>query len=222
MHLPFCKSMGPNLLQKTLLKHWRYEWNKLTVSQMFESIQDIFSIGYAMTPQDCIADGVLAFFLDKSSLFVPASEHLYNVLMPELWSSMETENFDLADSCFPGMSNDRLVQMALENECKRHAQEIQKQEAWLVSATRETHPAFANLELIDWNDRFGVFRIAPLAFWNSNAVKQFYDQHEVPCDSLGFSEEQILLSNPPVPSIEEKEGWMDDDGLSCVWFDTVG
>jgi phosphoadenosine phosphosulfate reductase len=56
--------------------------------------------------------------------------------------------------------------------------------AWITSIRRDQTPDRASAGKIEWDEKFGLVKINPIADWNSNQVWQYIREHDVPYNSL--------------------------------------
>lgn len=64
---------------------------------------------------------------------------------------------------------------------RRKLNELQ---AWITSIRRDQTAARANVGKIEWDNKFGLVKINPIADWNSKQVWQYIRQHNVPYNAL--------------------------------------
>jgi phosphoadenosine phosphosulfate reductase len=57
-------------------------------------------------------------------------------------------------------------------------------QAWITSIRRDQTADRARAGKIEWDEKFGLVKINPIADWNSKQVWQYIRQHEVPYNSL--------------------------------------
>ena len=56
--------------------------------------------------------------------------------------------------------------------------------AWVTSIRRDQTAARAGVGKIEWDEKFGLVKINPVADWNSKQVWQYIRQHDVPYNAL--------------------------------------
>lgn len=56
--------------------------------------------------------------------------------------------------------------------------------AWITSIRRDQTAARAGAGKIEWDEKFGLVKINPIADWNSRQVWQYIRQHDVPYNAL--------------------------------------
>jgi len=56
--------------------------------------------------------------------------------------------------------------------------------AWITSIRRDQTTARANVGKIEWDNKFGLVKMNPLADWNSEQVWQYIREHDVPYNTL--------------------------------------
>jgi phosphoadenosine phosphosulfate reductase len=64
---------------------------------------------------------------------------------------------------------------------RRKLDELQ---AWITSIRRDQTPDRANVSKIEWDEKFGLVKINPIADWSSRQVWQYVRKHDVPYNSL--------------------------------------
>jgi phosphoadenosine phosphosulfate reductase len=57
-------------------------------------------------------------------------------------------------------------------------------QAWITSIRRDQTADRASAGKIEWDEKFGLVKINPIADWNSKQVWQYIRQHDVPYNSL--------------------------------------
>jgi phosphoadenosine phosphosulfate reductase len=92
--------------------------------------------------------------------------------------------------------------------------------AWASGVRREQSPSRASLKKIQWSERYGVWRIHPLADWDEKRVQAYIVVNEIPYNPLhdiGYrSIGCIPCTRPTRPDEEERAGrWAGSDKLEC-------
>jgi phosphoadenosine phosphosulfate reductase len=57
-------------------------------------------------------------------------------------------------------------------------------QAWITSIRRDQTAARARAGKIEWDDKFGLVKINPIADWTSKQVWRYIYEHEVPYNAL--------------------------------------
>ena len=57
-------------------------------------------------------------------------------------------------------------------------------QAWITSIRRDQTPARASAGKIEWDEKFGLVKINPIADWNSTLVWQYIREHDTPYNAL--------------------------------------
>ena len=57
-------------------------------------------------------------------------------------------------------------------------------DAWVTGIRREQTPQRANTPVVEWEERFEVAKIAPLAAWDAARVEEYVKEHDVPLNPL--------------------------------------
>lgn len=61
---------------------------------------------------------------------------------------------------------------------------LKGEKAWITGIRREQSPTRAHTELIEWDDKFALVKVNPIAFWSSEQVWNYIKKHQVPYNSL--------------------------------------
>ncbi len=64
------------------------------------------------------------------------------------------------------------------------ARELEGYEAWFTGVRRDEAPTRANTELVTFDERHGLVKINPLAYWSFDDVIDYAEQHLVPVNPL--------------------------------------
>src|SRR5260370_17719864 len=56
--------------------------------------------------------------------------------------------------------------------------------AWITSIRRDQTTARAGAGKVEWDEKFGLMKINPIADWSSKQVWQYIRQHNVPYNAL--------------------------------------
>jgi phosphoadenosine phosphosulfate reductase len=92
--------------------------------------------------------------------------------------------------------------------------------AWVSGIRREQSPSRAGTPKVQWSDRYGVWKIHPLADWDEKRVWAYIVVNEIPYNPLhdvGYrSIGCIPCTRPTAPGEEERAGrWAGSDKLEC-------
>lgn len=93
-------------------------------------------------------------------------------------------------------------------------------EAWASGLRRDQSPSRAGLRTVEWSERYGVWKVHPLASWSEDEVWRYIVGHDIPYNPLhdvGYrSIGCIPCTRPTLPDEEERAGrWADSDKLEC-------
>jgi phosphoadenosine phosphosulfate reductase len=93
-------------------------------------------------------------------------------------------------------------------------------DAWISGIRRDQSPSRADTPKIQWSERYGVFKIHPLADWDEKRVWSYIEVNEIPYNPLhdtGYrSIGCIPCTRPTGPDDEERAGrWAGSDKLEC-------
>jgi len=93
-------------------------------------------------------------------------------------------------------------------------------EAWISGIRRDQSPSRAATPKLQWSDRYGVWKLHPLADWDEKRVWAYIQVNEIPYNPLhetGYrSIGCIPCTRPTAPDEEERAGrWAGSDKLEC-------
>ena len=97
---------------------------------------------------------------------------------------------------------------------------LEPYDGWLAGIRRDQSPSRAGTPKVAWSDRYGVWKINPLADWNDRRVAAYIVVNEIPYNPLhdvGYrSIGCIPCTRPTSPEEEERAGrWSGSDKLEC-------
>jgi len=92
--------------------------------------------------------------------------------------------------------------------------------AWISGIRRDQSPSRASTPKVQWSERYGVWKVHPLADWDEKRVWAYITINEIPYNPLhdvGFrSIGCIPCTRPTTPEEEERAGrWAGSDKLEC-------
>ena len=92
--------------------------------------------------------------------------------------------------------------------------------AWISGIRRDQSPSRAQTAKVQWSERYGVWKLHPLADWDEKRVWAYIAVNEIPYNPLhetGYrSIGCIPCTRPTAPGVEERAGrWTDSDKLEC-------
>jgi phosphoadenosine phosphosulfate reductase len=93
-------------------------------------------------------------------------------------------------------------------------------DGWISGIRRDQSPSRADTAKVQWSERYGVWKIHPLADWSEKRVWAYIAVNEIPYNPLhdvGFrSIGCIPCTRPTAPDEEERAGrWAGSDKLEC-------
>jgi phosphoadenosine phosphosulfate reductase len=93
-------------------------------------------------------------------------------------------------------------------------------DAWISGIRRDQSPSRAGTPKVVWSERYGVYKLHPLAGWTERDVWRYILEHEIPYNPLhdaGYrSIGCIPCTRPTRPDEEERAGrWAGSDKLEC-------
>lgn len=75
-------------------------------------------------------------------------------------------------------------------------------DVWITGLRRSQSPTRANLKLVDWDWKYQVIKISPLAKWERTDILEYIQQHDVPYNKLheqGYPTVGCTHCTKPVP-----------------------
>jgi phosphoadenosine phosphosulfate reductase len=99
-------------------------------------------------------------------------------------------------------------------------QALRPYDAWVSGIRREQSPSRAGAKKVERSDRYGVWKVQPLADWSEKDVWRYIVQNDIPYNPLhdvGYrSIGCIPCTRPTRPDEEERAGrWAGSDKLEC-------
>lgn len=93
-------------------------------------------------------------------------------------------------------------------------------DAWISGIRRDQSPSRAGIPKVVWSERYGVWKIHPLADWTEREVWRYIVRRDIPYNPLhdaGYrSIGCIPCTRPTSPAEEERAGrWAGSDKLEC-------
>ena len=93
-------------------------------------------------------------------------------------------------------------------------------DAWITGIRRGQSSSRANARKVEWSERYGVWKIQPLADWTEKEIWRYIVENDVPYNPLhdaGYrSIGCIPCTRPTRPDEEERAGrWAGSDKLEC-------
>ena len=97
---------------------------------------------------------------------------------------------------------------------------LEPYEAWASGIRRDQSPSRAGTRKVEWSERYGVWKLHPLADWDEKRVWAYITVNEIPYNPLhetGYrSIGCIPCTRPTSPDEEERAGrWAGSDKLEC-------
>ena len=92
--------------------------------------------------------------------------------------------------------------------------------AWISGIRREQSPSRATIKKVQWSERYGVWKLHPLADWDERRVWNYIVANDIPYNPLhdvGYrSIGCIPCTRPTLAGEEERAGrWAGSDKLEC-------
>ena len=99
-------------------------------------------------------------------------------------------------------------------------QVLEPYDAWISGIRRDQSPSRADTPKVQRSDRYGVWKVHPLADWDEKRVWAYIHVNEIPYNPLHESGYRSIgcmpCTRPITPDEEERAGrWADSDKLEC-------
>ena len=99
-------------------------------------------------------------------------------------------------------------------------QALDPYDAWISGIRRDQSPSRANARKVERSERYGVWKVQPLAAWNEKEIWRYIVENDIPYNPLhdaGYrSIGCIPCTRPTRPDEEERAGrWAGSDKLEC-------
>jgi phosphoadenosine phosphosulfate reductase len=93
-------------------------------------------------------------------------------------------------------------------------------DAWITGIRREQSLTRADAQKVEWNERYGVWKVQPIVDWDSKRVQAYIHVNEIPYNPLhdaGYpSIGCIPCTRPVVRGEDERAGrWAESDKIEC-------
>ena len=97
---------------------------------------------------------------------------------------------------------------------------LEPYDAWISGIRREQSPSRARTPKVQWSERYGVWKVHPLADWDEKRVWAYINVNEIPYNALhetGYRSIGCIPCTRPIrPDEEERAGrWAGSDKLEC-------
>jgi phosphoadenosine phosphosulfate reductase len=97
---------------------------------------------------------------------------------------------------------------------------LEPYDAWISGIRRDQSPSRAGTPKLEWSERYGVWKVHPLAEWDEKRVWAYIEVNEIPYNPLhdaGYRSIGCIPCTRPIsPGEEERAGrWAGSDKLEC-------
>lgn len=171
---------------------------------------------------------VLVHMVSELGLDVDVVELDTQVLFPETYATRDAlvERYGLALRSFrPIDAPDRLWETDPDRCCGiRKVEPLERAlrgyDAWITGIRRGQSPTRANAQKVEWSERYGVWKIQPLADWDSKRVDAYALVNEIPVNPLhsqGYPSIGCIPCTRPVAAGEDERSgrWSGSGKLEC-------
>jgi len=97
---------------------------------------------------------------------------------------------------------------------------LEPYDAWISGIRRDQSPSRAGTPKLQWSDRYGVFKVHPLADWDEQRIWAYVAVNEIPYNPLhdvGYRSIGCIPCTRPIRADEEERAgrWAGSDKLEC-------
>ena len=171
---------------------------------------------------------VLIHMVNELGLELPIVELDTLVLFPETYETRDrlVERYGLQLKSFrPVDAPDKLWETEPDRCC--HIRKVEPlvsalapYDAWLAGIRREQSPSRADTPKLSWSERYGVWKVNPLADWDEKRVWAYIKVNEIPYNPLheaGYRSIGCIPCTRPIAEDEEERAgrWAGSDKLEC-------
>jgi phosphoadenosine phosphosulfate reductase len=135
-----------------------------------------------------IDPNVSVFMLDTQLLFpetyelAARIERRYNLKIERIYPARTPE--EQAGYCGPALWNRNPDQCCSLRKVEPLERKLRQLKSWITSIRRDQTPARASTRKVEWDDRFGLAKINPLADWTSEMVWSHIRKNNLPYNPL--------------------------------------
>jgi phosphoadenosine phosphosulfate reductase len=135
-----------------------------------------------------IKTGMRVFYLDTDLLF-PETYALRDQLEARYGVKFERRATNLSLSAQAAEYGERLWEREPDLCCRLRKVEPLREmlggmRAWVTAVRRDQSPAREHIGIAEWDEKFGLIKINPLAKWSASDVWNYIAKHEVPYNPL--------------------------------------
>jgi len=135
-----------------------------------------------------IGTGIRIFYLDTDLLF-PEAYALRDQLAARYGVQFERHGTSLSLSAQAAEYGERLWEREPNLCCRLRKVEplremLNGMRAWVTAVRRDQSPERARIGIVEWDERFGLVKINPLAKWSARDVWNYIAKHNVPYNPL--------------------------------------
>lgn len=97
---------------------------------------------------------------------------------------------------------------------------LKNYDAWMTGIRREQTPQRAGTRIVDWEERYGAAKIAPIADWADEQVWSYIEEHDVPVNPLLHQGYKSIGCEPQTRPVHDDEDpragrWSGTDKTEC-------
>lgn len=166
---------NPSRSQVEFMNVWKERLEHCTFEESLQWAVETCRPQLAYATSMLMEDSIVYDMLRNIVWDVSAVDFVSQLLMPELWAPLTPE--EMEPKTFDGLKASEALweRFGIEQLCKRYELSMRQYDVWIVGAHRDQDPRLERMSTVDWLDRFGVIRIAPLADFDIQAVEDTYN-----------------------------------------------
>ena len=196
---PLYEPLLPDPETRQSMDFWERELEKLCSEYILRWAIETYGTKVAFASSWGVGDDIIRSLFEKLAFQIPVVDRIHHLLLPEGWVPLASE--ETRNKTFDGRSASAALwaRFTMEHFCKQRESTIRCYPVWIVAARRDQDPAFQNMPILSWIERFGVLRIAPIARWRHHCIEEEIRRETVP-DAEAFvierHEESIIDFTP--------------------------
>lgn len=174
---PLFTPIKADSLSRSVLSFWQVELERYDPERILQWTMKMFGFQTAVASAWCDEDAAIQSLLEKNHCRLRAVDRMHPLLLHETWAPLSPG--EAARETFDGRTAGPALwaRFHVEHLCKRYEKTIRRYRTWIVPARREQDAALATIPVLSWSERFGVFRVAPLACCRTKDVRERIRRH---------------------------------------------
>ena len=207
----------PTADQWNFMRYWQAELEKLPTEQILRWSVETFHPKLALVTSCGVGGSVLISMVGRMKLDVPVinadsgdrfgeTKRLHERLEEKFEIRIITDSptLGLPEQSFCCCGGKKLI--GLRQKAKQY-------DAWISESRRDHSSDTVRQAIIDWDERFGLFRIAPLSRWTKQSIRNKAIRESIPFDE--YSDQDYFDDDCHACLFSGKSGTTDAENKSC-------